>query len=336
MDTLLDAAGWIRRDHLGPRVVALGGGHGLSATLRALRHITRQITAVVTVADDGGSSGRLRAELGVLPPGDLRMALSALCDDSEWGLTWRDAMQHRFSSQGDLDGHALGNLLIVTMWELLGDAIGGLDWVARLLDCHGRVLPMAAVPMDIEATIVNDGYTSRLRGQVRVASAAGEVHDVRLIPDDPPVFDEVIEAVRQADAVILGPGSWYTSVIPHLLVAPLARALRETSARRLVVMNLDSRQETEGLTSADHLRALRHYAPEMGIDVVITDPSVHGMGTELEEAAAQVGAQVLVRSVRLNDGTPCHDPLRLAAALRDALAVGARTGRPVASPTIGA
>ncbi|MBD3688717.1 uridine diphosphate-N-acetylglucosamine-binding protein YvcK [Nanchangia anserum] len=319
MDTLLDSAGWVTRGASGPRIVALGGGHGLSATLRALRHVTRRLTAVVTVADDGGSSGRLRHELGVLPPGDLRMALSALCDETEWGLTWRDAMQHRFTSEGDLDGHALGNLLIVTLWELLGDSIDGLDWVARLLGCHGRVLPMAAVPMDIEATIVNDGHSSRVRGQARVATAIGEVRDIRLIPNDPPVYDEVISAVREADAVVLGPGSWYTSVIPHLLVAPLAEALRETAARRIVVMNLEAQKETEGLSVSDHLRTLRSYAPDLALDVVVCDPSVLDDDDDLDTVAEEAGGHVLLRQVRAGDGSSRHDPLRLAAALRDAL-----------------
>ena len=137
----------------GPAVVACGGGHGLAASLQALRHLSERITAVVTVADDGGSSGRLRAELGVMPPGDLRMALAALCDDTEWGRTWRDVLQHRFTSAGDLDKHAVGNLLIVALWELLGDTVDGLDWVGRLLGARGRVLPMAAVPLAIEADV---------------------------------------------------------------------------------------------------------------------------------------------------------------------------------------
>lgn len=319
MQTLIDSAGWVMRGAAGPKLVALGGGHGLSATLRALRHVSRRVTAVVTVADDGGSSGRLRSELGVLPPGDLRMALSALCDESEWGLTWRDVIQHRFHSTGDLDGHALGNLLIVTLWDLLGDAVDGLDWVARLLGCHGRVLPMAAVPMDIEATINNEGHLSRVRGQSRVALAVGDVTEVRLIPDNPPVVEDALEAVAEADAVVLGPGSWYTSVIPHLLVAPLAKALRETKARRIVVMNLEAQKETEGLTVSDHLRALRTYAPDMGFDVVIADPSALGAEDDLAAVAAQAGADVLLRQVRAGDGTSRHDPLRLAAALRDAL-----------------
>src|SRR5690606_20125365 len=171
----------------GPKVVALGGGHGLAASLAALRRITDRITAVVTVADDGGSSGRLRSELGVLPPGDLRMALSALCDDSEWGRTWRDLLQYRFTSHGDLDQHAVGNLLIVALWNQLGDTVAGLDWVGRLLGARGRVLPMASVPLDIKADVSADNGALRLvRGQSLVAVEQGEFGDVGLVPTDPP------------------------------------------------------------------------------------------------------------------------------------------------------
>src|ERR1700709_1640567 len=124
------------------RVVALGGGHGLSASLSALRRVVDDVTAIVTVADNGGSSGRLRREFGGLPPGDLRQALAALCGDDDWGRTWASVLQHRFASEGEMDNHAVGNLLIVTLWELLGDHVGGLDWVARLRRGAGRVRPM--------------------------------------------------------------------------------------------------------------------------------------------------------------------------------------------------
>ena len=135
-----------------PRVVVLGGGHGLAANLRALRSFCDEITAVVTVADNGGSSGRLRRELGVLPPGDLREALAALCRDDEWGRTWAKVLQHRFESAGELHSHAVGNLLIVALWELSGH-VEGLDWVGRLLGAEGRVLPMSEVPLDIAAQV---------------------------------------------------------------------------------------------------------------------------------------------------------------------------------------
>ena len=156
MGTTIDAEGWPRRGEEGPAVVALGGGHGLSATLRALSHVTHRPTAVVTVADDGGSSGRLRREFDCLPPGDLRMALAALCDESEWGLTWRDVLQHRFEGEGELDNHALGNLLILALWQLLGDEVEGLAWVGRLLSIlgvtrNGRLAAVVVGVADIEA-----------------------------------------------------------------------------------------------------------------------------------------------------------------------------------------
>ena len=224
-------------------VVALGGGHGLAASLQALRHLTDRLTAVVTVADDGGSSGRLRREFGVLPPGDLRMALSALCEDGEWGRLWRDVLQHRFHSTGPMDNHSLGNLLIVALWQRLEDPVAGLDWVGRLLGARGRVLPMAAVPLEIEASVrgldaADPDAVRIVRGQVAVAKTAGDVAEVHLVPRRPPACPEAVAAVRDADWVGLGPGSWFTSVLPHLMVPELAAALHETSVRRCVTMNV--------------------------------------------------------------------------------------------------
>ena len=312
---------WPSHGERGLRVVALGGGHGLSATLQALRHVSSELTAVVTVADDGGSSGRLRHELGRLPPGDLRMALAALCGDSEWGLTWRDVLQHRFSSDGPLDGHAVGNLLIVALWDILGDEVAGLDWVARLLGARGRVLPMASVPLDIEARVRLPGseglYT--VRGQSRVAVTSGTIDAVRLIPENPPACDDTVAAVRAADWVVLGPGSWYTSVIPHLLVPELATALQETTAKRALTLNLSTQAgETDGMSAADHLRTLQEHAPELRIDVVIADPAAIDDIDEVVAVARTLGARVLLRQVGLGDGSPRHDPLRLGAAYRDA------------------
>src|SRR5690625_3423071 len=153
-------------DERPPRVVALGGGHGLHASLSALRQVTTDVTAIVTVADDGGSSGRLRQELGVLPPGDLRMALAALCGDDEWGHTWSEVLQHRFRSEGDLHGHTVGNLLIVALWELLGDSVAGPDWVGQLLGAHGRVRPRASVPWGTVAEVTGSD-TARRQGMRR-------------------------------------------------------------------------------------------------------------------------------------------------------------------------
>lgn len=302
------------------KVAALGGGHGLAATLRALRHVTTDVTAVVTVADDGGSSGRLRQELGVLPPGDLRMALTALCDDSDWGHTWRDVLQHRFHSEGPLDGHALGNLLIVTLWELLGNEVSGLDWVGRLLGAHGRVLPMAAVPLEIQAEVKHaSGQETLVRGQSRVAVTSGQVQRVRLVPQEPPACAEAVASILEADFVVLGPGSWFTSVMPHLLVPEIAEALHQTRARIVLTLNLSAqRGETEGYSAADHLRSLHHNAPDLRVDTVIADPTAIEELDDLRRCTARTGGRLLLRQVGLGDGSPYHDPLRLAAAYRDA------------------
>jgi uncharacterized cofD-like protein len=318
----------------GPAVVALGGGHGLSAMLSALRLMSDRLTAVVTVADDGGSSGRLRDELGVLPPGDLRMALSALCDDSDWGRTWRDVLQHRFRSDGDLNQHAVGNLLIVALWELLGDTVEGLDWVGRLLEARGRVLPMCAVPLAIEADVVaTDGARSVIRGQSRVAVVTGRVEQVRLLPPDPPACPEAVEAVLSADWVILGPGSWFTSVLPHLLVPGLSDALHATPARRLVALNLSPDGETAGMTAVEHLEVLHDHAPLLRVDAVVADPSAVEDVERLSAQAERMGGRLLLRQVGMGDRTARHDPLRLAAAVRDVFDgflgdVGTPTGAP--------
>jgi uncharacterized cofD-like protein len=306
----------------GPAVVALGGGHGLSSSLSALRLMTDRITAVVTVADDGGSSGRLRHELDVLPPGDLRMALAALCDDSDWGRTWRDVLQHRFSSSGDLDQHAVGNLLIVALWELLGDPVEGLDWVGRLLGARGRVLPMADVPLSIEADVRRtDGSADVVRGQTSVAQTTDLIEQVRLVPADPPACSEAVAAVDAADWVVLGPGSWYTSVLPHLLVPELRDALHRTPARIVVTLNLEPEEdgETAGMRAEDYLEVLHAHAPDLPIYAVVADPAaVEDIGA-LADRCGTSGSRLLLRQVSRGDGTAQHDPLRLAAAYRDVI-----------------
>jgi len=308
-----------------PAVVALGGGHGLAASLRALRLVTDRITAVVTVADDGGSSGRLREEFDVLPPGDLRMALAALCDDTKWGLQWRDVLQHRFAGTGELAGHSLGNLLIVSLWDLLGDTVGGLDLVGRLLNAHGRVLPMASVPLEIEATVLGaeagkGDRLSRVRGQVAVATTEGRVVSIRLSPSKPPACAEAVTAVREADWVVLGPGSWFTSVMPHLMVPGLRDALLETRARRILTLNLLMHTgETHGFSAENHLEVLAAHAPDLRLDVVLADPTVVSDEALLRRVAAGMGAELWVSPVAVHDQPGHHDSLRLAAAYRDIL-----------------
>lgn len=299
-------------------MVVLGGGHGLYSALSALRRVTGDLTAVVTVADDGGSSGRLRREFGVLPPGDLRMALAALCGDDDWGLTWSKVVQHRFRSEGGLHGHAVGNLLIVALWELLGDPVAGLEWVGRLLGAHGRVLPMASVPLDIEAEVEFDGEITIVRGQVACATTSGRVRSISLVPPDPPACPQAVAAVLAADWVVFGPGSWFTSVLPHLKVPALAEALRTTRARRLVNLNLAPQPgETDGFSPQQHLEVLQQHAPDLTVDVVLADRGVVREPALLEKAAKALGGRLILADVAASDDMARHDALRLAPVLAE-------------------
>jgi uncharacterized cofD-like protein len=316
-----------------PKVVALGGGHGLFASLSALHRVTDRLTAIVTVADDGGSSGRLRRELGVLPPGDLRMALAALCGDDEWGSTWSRVVQHRFRSQGELHGHAVGNLLIVALWELLDDPVAGLDWMGRLLGAKGRVLPMASVPLDIVTEVrgadpAAPQAITRVRGQVACAKTPGKVLSVSLVPEDPPACAEALQAVEEADWIIFGPGSWFTSVLPHLKVPELARALTRTRARRLVALNLAPQPgETDDFSPQTHLEVLRAHAPELKVDVVLADRNLVDEPDVLDKAVRTLGGRLALADVAAEDGSPRHDPARLAQAFAQIFVSGHVTRR---------
>ena len=312
--------------------VALGGGHGLHASLQALRHlvddlVVDDLTAVVTVADNGGSSGRLRGEFGVLPPGDLRMALAALCGEDDWGATWARVLQHRFAGEGEMRGHVVGNLLIVSLWELLGDHVQALDWVGRLLGASGRVLPMALTPLDIAAEVrgldpADPASLTTVRGQVQVATTDGVITSVRLEPE-PVACPEAVAAIRSADWVVLGPGSWFTSVIPHLVVPELREALVQTDARLVVVLNLaEQAGETHGFGPEDHLAVLAEHVPDLKIHTVLVDRSIVDDAARLEAAAASYGAALVVEDVAMGDGSPRHDAARLAAAYDRIIARG--------------
>lgn len=307
------------------QVVALGGGHGLAASLSALRLVCEQVTAIVTVADNGGSSGRLRADYEVLPPGDLRMALTALCDDSEWGQTWSDVLQHRFTGDGHLSGHALGNLLIVALWQLHEDPVTGLDLVGRLLSARGRVLPMAAVPLELIAEVsglvaADPAAVETVRGQVAIARTKGLVESISLQPNDPPARPESLAAVREADVIIIGPGSWYTSVLTHLLVPELREALATTRARKVLTLNLEmNTAETRGFSATRHIETLHQTAPELTVDVVLADPHIVENPERLTQACEKLGAELVITPLAQVQYADRHDALRLAAAYRDIL-----------------
>ena len=310
------------------RAVALGGGRGLHATLSALRRLTPDVTAVVTVADDGGSSGRLRRELGLLPPGDLRKALTALAGEDN--ALWRTVFQHRFGGTGALAGHAVGNLLLAGLLEVLPDPVTALDEAARLLGLRGRVLPMCTEPLDIEADVVGlDEDTTavrHIRGQVAVATTPGKVQRIRLHTTGKPgaaptACPAAVRAVLDADVVLLGPGSWFTSVLPHLLVPELHEALITTTASRIVVLNLVPQPgETAGFSPERHLDVLCEHAPRLRVDAVIADADSVSTPDRLRRAAEELGASMRLDGVASAEARERHDPKALAESLRGALA----------------
>ena len=312
------------------RVVAFGGGHGLSASLRGLRRamgeLDLEITAVVTVGDDGGSSGRLLAERdALLPPGDLRQALAALAGDDPVDQRTAEILQYRFAEipaggPDPLVGHAVGNLLLLGLMEMLGDPVQALDHAAAMVGARGRVLPMARHAIGIEADVSgadpgrpHDVVT--VRGQHAVAVALGHVQAVRIDPADPPVCAPVVAAIGEADWLIFGPGSWYTSVLPHLMVPRLAEAIMNSPARRLVTLNLASDNETLGLSVADHLAALHWYLPGLRVDVVLADGKWVGEPEPVRRAAEELGAQLVLAPLAVADGSARHDPESLSVAL---------------------
>lgn len=390
------------------KVVAFGGGHGLAVSLRGLRNCAPEldldITAVVTVGDNGGSSGRLRAERDAqLPPGDLRMALAALADDDPAHQRTVALLQHRFAlvgrtarrgpeadgipvsaggevadygfgddegladlvladgaawndraddeapdrlAEGDeesgpvkagwggvdrriasvggrhdpLAGHAVGNLILLGLMELLGDPVEALAHAGAMVGAQGRVLPMACHAVGIEAD-VRGGDPERpddvvtVRGQHAVAVASGHVEALRIVPAAPPACPPAVTAIAEADWLIFGPGSWYTSVLPHLLVPELAAAIVASPARRLVTLNLAAENETLGLSVADHLAALHWYLPQLRVDTVLADAKWVGEPDPVHQAAEALGARLVLASLAVADGSPKHDPESLGTAL---------------------
>lgn len=302
-----------------PKVVSLGGGHGLAASLSALRQITPNLTAIVTVADNGGSSGRLREEFNSLPPGDLRMALAALCANDEWGRSWAEIMQYRFTSQGALDGHALGNLLLTALWDRDEDPVKGLEKVGALLKVVGQVLPMAPVPLDIEGVFKSWDGTHVVRGQKEVAVAKGSLEDLRLIPGDVSPTPEGLSAIAEADFITIGPGSWFSSVLPHVLVKAQLSAIQESKAKRILVLNLDATEnhtgdEFAGSSPAEHLRVLQRFAPNLKCDIALIDESIAAQSSvlpELENLVFAMGGKVNVANLASHPGSNHHDAQKL-------------------------
>ncbi|MEY4347702.1 MAG: hypothetical protein RIS43_121 [Actinomycetota bacterium] len=296
-------------------IVALGGGHGLSAALRALKQITPSLTAIVGVSDNGGSSGRLREEFSVIPPGDLRMALTALCDEETEGRMWAEVLQHRFPGSGPLQGHALGNLLIAALWQKQGDVVAGLDAMCRLLHAHGRVLPLSLQPLDVVADVeFIDGAVESVFGQVSVARTQGKVIDVRLEPENALMCPETMAAIASADVIVMGPGSWYTSVINHVVLPEMAAALRKSTARKLLIANLCAQTgETSGYSLAEHLESLAQHGRGLAFEAVFIEQAL--AEKDAETAAQRLGAKVVSAHIADSSNPQVHDPSALAQVL---------------------
>lgn len=270
----------------GPKVVAIGGGHGLAATLRAARTYASEVTAVVSVADDGGSSGRLRAALGIPAPGDLRRCLVALAEPPD--SLWAQAFEHRFVS-GELEGHALGNLVIAGLSATTGSFVTALDEAGRLVGAAGRVLPATESPIVLKAESI-DG---EVEGQLAV-SQHGRIQRVAVVPADAPATPEAVAAVEAADQIVLGPGSLFTSVLAALCVRDLGAAVAAAREKVVYVANLGPQEpETSGYGLDEHVAALR----------------AHGF---------EPGAVLPPEGLADASGTG-HDPASLAAALSDLL-----------------
>ncbi|MGI9118920.1 MAG: gluconeogenesis factor YvcK family protein [Acidimicrobiales bacterium] len=284
-----------------PSVVAIGGGHGLAATLQAVRRYAGDVTAVVSVADDGGSSGRLREDFGIPAPGDLRRCLVALGDPT---LAWAGFFEHRFDA-GELEGHALGNLVIAALTSATGDFIAALDEAGRLVGCRGRVLPASTVPVILRA----EAAGGRVEGQVKISSA-GSISTVSLVPPDAPAPEEALAAIASADQVVLGPGSLFTSILAAAVVPGIRAALAATPATTVYVCNLRPQvPETDGFDVAAHVAALAHHGVHP--EVVLCQPgsSPAGLG--------DLPGPVVVEREMAASGGLVHDPTRLGEALAE-------------------
>lgn len=280
---VLDSVSAYRKRERGPRIVALGGGTGLSSLLRGLKTSTRNLTAIVTVADDGGSSGELRRSIGILPPGDIRNCLAALSND-EAMLT--QIFQYRFAAGAGLNGHTLGNLFITALTDLTGSFEDAVAESGRVLAVQGQVLPATLHDVRLVAEIQpRDGSSEvQVKGESQIPKTDGRVKRVWLEPNNPLAFPPAVQAILNADLIMIGPGSLYTSLIPNLLVPDLAEALRRTRALKFFVCNVASQAgETDGYTCGDHARAVEKHLGRHLFDLVICNNHyVDVPGAEIE------------------------------------------------------
>jgi uncharacterized cofD-like protein len=267
--TVVDELTSYRQRQRGPRIVVIGGGHGLSTLLRGLKAYTRNLTAIVTVADDGGSSGRLRETFGILPPGDIRNCLAALSNDEQM-LT--QLFKYRFSGEGELDGHSFGNLFITALAEITGSFEAAIAESGKVLSVSGRVLPSTLHDVRLVADMVlpNSLNQVRVQGESRIPKMAGRVRRVWLEPNNAPAFPPTLKAVLNADLIVVGPGSLYTSLLPNLLVQDLHGAIQASRALKVYVCNIATQAgETDVYTCSDHVQALEEHVGQNLFDIVL-------------------------------------------------------------------
>jgi len=311
-----------RRRERGPRVVVIGGGHGLSTLLRGLKAHTHNLTAIVTVADDGGSSGRLRESLGILPPGDIRNCLAALSNDE---ALLAQLFQYRFSGEPGLNGHSFGNLFISALSDITGSFEEAVAESGRVLSVHGRVLPSTLHNVRLVADVrlphvINE---VRVEGESHIPEVAGRVRRVWLEPNDAPAFPPVIRALLNADMIVIGPGSLYTSLLPNLLVRDVMAAVRNSRALKVFVCNIATQPgETQAFSCYDHVRALEEHAGEDLFDIVMCndnyEPSLTNSTTwVLADEKSRSDVRLYTADLVDYDQPWRHDSLKLAQVLMD-------------------
>jgi len=256
----------------GPKIVAIGGGHGLATLLRGLKAVSHNIYAVVTVADDGGSSGRLRESLGIIPPGDVRNCLAALSDDED---LLAQLFQYRFTdSEGSLGGHSFGNLFISTMAEITGSFEQAVAESGRVLAVSGRVLPSSLENVSLNADIIDpeSGKIKRVEGESKITETSGKIQRVMLEPSSPAAYPEVIQSILSADLIVVGPGSLYTSILPNLLVKDITAAIRASQALKIFVCNVAAQEgETDGFSCGDHLTVIEDHIGANIFDIIVAN-----------------------------------------------------------------
>lgn len=324
-EELIDRLMTHRRLHRGPRIVVIGGGTGLSTLLRGLKTYSANITAIVTVADDGGSSGRLRREIGVLPPGDIRNCLAALADEEKL-LT--ELFQYRFRAGDGLVGHSFGNLFLTVMSEVTGDLERAVAASSKVLAIRGQVLPSTLSDMRLWAEL-SDGR--RIEGESNITEANGKITRIGCTPANPPALPKALQAIAEADFIIIGPGSLYTSIIPNLLVPEITDAIEQSQVPRLYVCNIMTQPgETDGFTVSDHIRTIDEICGCRLFDVVLVQkdsPSAQSMIRYAQEgshpvffdreAVRQLGRRAIMANVMDEDerGLVRHSSDRLARVL---------------------